>query len=296
MQANHSYWLGRYDDSLEYSRLEVEASGDPQSAEFLLRGAGMKGLVLSGLGRYEEALTAVETAISIANSMGRPANVVTNYSTGPLRDIFAADEAHARSSEIADRLGPSDFNMPWMNARADVIAADLIRGEYGRVEVAFPETYEDATNSLAWERWLVSGRLSAVRAELALAMKQPAEALTWAQRAKDMARVAARKKYEVIASMALGQALTASGLAEEATEELRAALAEADALGSPLYRWQTRAALADASRAVEGEDAADAHMTEAASIIREVLAALSPEHATGYAAAPQVAAVLAAVT
>ena len=238
----------------------------------------------------------VETAISIANAMGRPVNVVTNYSTGPLRDIFAADEAHARSSEIAGRLGPSDFNMPWINARADVIAADLIRGEYGRVEVAFPETFEDATNSLAWERWLVSGRLSSVRAELALAMKQPDEALTWARRALDMARVSGRKKYEVIASMTLGRALTASGLAGDATTQLRSAVAEADALGSPLYRWQTRAALAEAVRAVEGEDAADAHMTEAVAIIREVLAGLSPEHAAGYAAAPQVAAVLAAVS
>ena len=66
----------------------------------------MKGLVLSGLGRYEEALTAVETAISIANAMGRPVNVVTNYSTGPLRDIFAADEAHARSSASPAGSGP----------------------------------------------------------------------------------------------------------------------------------------------------------------------------------------------
>jgi class 3 adenylate cyclase/tetratricopeptide (TPR) repeat protein len=296
MQANHSYWLGRYSGALEFSRLEVEASGDPHSAEFLLRGAGMKGLVLSGLGRYEEALTAVESAISIANAMGRPVNVVTNYSTGPLRDIFAADEAHARSAEIADTLGPSDFNMPWMNARADVIAADLIRGEYGRVEAAFPETFEDATNSLAWERWLVSGRLCSVRAELALAMKRPDEALMWARRAMDMARAAGRKKYEVIATMTLGRALTASGLAEDATTELRSAFAEAEALGTPLYRWQVRAALADAIRTLDGEDAADARLHEAAGIIREVLAALSPDHAATYAAAPQVASVLDAVS
>jgi tetratricopeptide (TPR) repeat protein len=295
-QADHWYWAGGYEEALEFSHLEFAASGDPHSAEFLLRGAGMEGLVLSGLGRYEEALAAVETAISIANAMGRPANVVTNYSTGPLRDIFALEEAHGRSSEVAERLGPSDFNMPWMNARADVITADLLRGEYGRVEIAFPETFEDALNSLAWERWLVSGRLCAVRAELALAMKQPEDALAWSRRALEMARIANRKKYEVIAILTLGSALTASGLTGDATTELRTAVAEADALGSPLYRWQTRAALADAVRTVEGEDAADAHGLAAASIIREVLTDLSPEHAAGYAAAPQVASVLAAVS
>ena len=41
-----------------------------------------------------------------------------NYSTLPLREIFWLDEALERSALVADRLGPSDFNMPWMNARA----------------------------------------------------------------------------------------------------------------------------------------------------------------------------------
>ncbi len=297
MQANHRYWMGRYDGALEQSRLEFDASGvDPHSAEFLLRGAGMEGLALSGLGRYEEALAAVETAISIANSMGRPTNVVTNYSTGPLRDIFAVEEAHARSTEIASKLGPSAFNMPWLNARADVIAADLLLGEFGRVEVAFPATWDDARGSLAWERWLVSGRLCSIRAELALATKQPNDAVEWARRALEMARSAGRKKYAVIATTTLGAALSASGLAEHARTELRSAVEEADALGSPLYRWRARAALADAVRRLEGVDAADAHLVDAAGIIHEVVAGLSPEHAAGYAAAPRVAAVLDAVS
>ncbi|MEA2579452.1 MAG: hypothetical protein QOE83_344 [Actinomycetota bacterium] len=293
LQADHWYWAGRYDRALELTHLESEAAGvDPHSAEFLLRGAGMEGLTLAGLGRYEEALRAVETAISVARSMGRPTDVVTNYSTGPLRDIFALDEAHARSSEIAERRGPSSFNMPWINARADVIAADLLRGEYGRVETAFPQTWEDALGSLAWERWLVSGRLCSIRAELALATGHADDALTWARRARDMARVATRTKYEVIATMTIGSALSASGLAEEAVAELRTAVSAADALGSPLYRWQARAALAVSLRPLQGADAADTIAAEAAAILRDVIAGLSPERSAGYAAAPQVAAVL----
>ncbi|MEO8477358.1 MAG: adenylate/guanylate cyclase domain-containing protein [Actinomycetota bacterium] len=296
MQANHRYWMGRYDGALEQSQLAKEsAGGEPHSAEFLLRGAGMQGLAFAGLGRYEEAISAVETAISIARSIGRPIAVVTNYSTMPLRDIFAAEEAHTRSSAIADSLGPSDFNMPWINARADVIAADMMLGELGRVEATFPQAWEDAVNSLAWERWLVSGRLASVRAELALAMKQPEDAITWARRAQEMARGVGRKKYEVISTMTLGAALTLSGLAEDARTELRTAVAQAEALGSPLYRWQTLAALAEAVRKIEGVDAADALLAEAAAIIREVIAGLSQQHGVGYIAAPQVAAVLAAV-
>jgi tetratricopeptide (TPR) repeat protein len=293
MLTDQWYWVGRYDTALEQSRLEIAASGvDPRSAEFLLRGAGMEGLALSGLGRYEEALAAVESAVAIAISMDRPANVVKNYSTGPLRDIFAVEEAHARSSEVADTLGPSDFNMPWINARADVIAADVLLGELGRVEAAFPQAWDDALECLAWERWLVSGRLCSIRAQLALEMKRPDDAVTWARWALEMAVTAGRKKYEVIATTTLGAALSASGLAEEASAELRRAVAEADALGSPLYRWQSRAALAEAVRPLEGLDAADALLADAAGIIREVVAGLSPERGAVYAAAPQVAAVL----
>jgi hypothetical protein len=90
--------------------------------------------------------------------------------------------------------------------------------------------------------------------------------------------------------------LSATGLAEEPSRELRGAVAEADALGSPLFRWKTRVALADAVRPLEGLDAADAHLSDAAGIIREVVAGLSPARGAVYAVAPQVAAVLDAVS
>jgi hypothetical protein len=142
----------------------------------------------------------------------------------------------------------------------------------------------------------VTGRLCAIRAELALETKRIEDAVTWGRRALEMATSTGRKKYEVISRIALGGALSTSGLAEEARTELRVAVAEADALGSPLYRWQARAALADAVRPLDGVDVADARMAEAAAIIREVVAGLAPERGALYVAAPQVAAVLDAVS
>jgi len=296
LQADHAYWSGLYEEGLEMSRLESAAAGlDPHSAEFLLRGAGMEGLVLAGMGRYEEALAAVESAISTAVAMGRPANVVTNYSTGPLREIFALDEAHRRSEEIAGRLGPSDFNMPWMNARADLIAADLLLGEYGRVELAWPSAWDDAQGSLAWERWLVSGRLCHVRAELALAAKQLDDGLTWCRRSLEMAEGVGRRKYVVLSRTSLGRTLAASGELGGAAAEIRAAMELADTLGTPLYRWQTRAALARLELETGAGASGEARLLEAASIIREVAATLSPEHAAAYLAAPQVTEVMDAV-
>ena len=74
-----------------------------------------------------------------------------------------------------------------------------------------------------------------------------------------------------------------------AVVELRSAVEIADALGSPLLRWQARAALAVAlSRSSIGADP-DGPLQEAATIIRKVAASLAPERAKGYvAAAPAV--------
>jgi hypothetical protein len=88
----------------------------------------------------------------------------------------------------------------------------------------------------------------------------------------------------------LGQALTQQGHAKEAVDELERAVAIADRLGSPLVRWETRAALATAQRAA-GEDP-EAMLAGSTTIIREVAASLSPERADTYLAAPAVQAVL----
>jgi hypothetical protein len=84
--------------------------------------------------------------------------------------------------------------------------------------------------------------------------------------------------------------LTQQGLAEEAVSELERAVTIADQLGSPLVRWETRAALAVAQRAA-GTDP-EPRQAEAVAIIQEVASSLSPARAETYLAAPPVRAVL----
>ena len=274
MHANAHYWTGRYERALELSELSRAKGGlEPRSGEFLLRGAGQRALILAGLGRYEEALAAGDGAIEIARRIGRSDSVVMNYSTLPLREIFALEEARSRSEILNERLGPSDFNMPWMNARADLIGTLLLMGDLAAVERTLPTTWDDAVASEAWERWLITGRLAANRAELELALGRIDDAVTWSRRALELATGVHRRKYEVHARTTLGRALTAGGDAESATTELGSAVTLADELGSPLLRWQSRAALAAAERGVKGAAAkgagadAERHAREAAAII-----------------------------
>jgi class 3 adenylate cyclase/tetratricopeptide (TPR) repeat protein len=297
MHSDNFYWVGDYPRALEMSSSAAVAAGlDPHSAEYVLRGAGMKGLILAGMGRYEEALANAEAAIATARRMGRGDNVVTNYSTMTLRDIFWLDEAHDRSEMVVGRLGPSDFNMPWMNARADLIGADLLLGKLGDVERELPSAWDDAVASQAWERWLISGRLASVRAETEFQLGRLDDAVTWARRALELARPVRRRKYEAVALTTLGRSLAAQGLAEDAVGELGAAVAIADALGNPLLRWQTRAALGSAeSLSADTGAQGEERLREADKIIREVADGLAPERAARYLAAPQVVEVLSAV-
>jgi class 3 adenylate cyclase/tetratricopeptide (TPR) repeat protein len=290
MYANALYWAGSYERALEYSELAAEAGGlERRSAEFLLRGAGQRALILSSLGRYEDAVAAGDRAIETAQRMGRPANVVTNYSTLPLREIFAAREARLRSETVADALGPSSFNMPWINARADLVGAQVLMDDLDAVERSWSSLWDDALASGGWERWLISGRLAAYRAELDLASRRLDDALTWSGRAIELAEQGSRRKYLANAKTTLGRVLTAQGEGERATTELRSAVALADELGSPLLRWQARAALSAAERGVKGgSDDADTHAQEAIDIIHTVAKELTPEHAEVYLAAAPV--------
>jgi hypothetical protein len=106
-----------------------------------------------------------------------------------------------------------------------------------------------------------------------------------------MATSVSRRKYLAIARTILGRALTSQGLVQEATAELRSAVASADALGSPLFRWRSRAALATAARRANETDTETA-LLEAQGIIRDVAASLSPERGAVYLAAPEVVEVL----
>jgi class 3 adenylate cyclase/tetratricopeptide (TPR) repeat protein len=290
MHANALYWAGSYERALEYSEKAAATGGlEPRSAEFLLRGAGQRALIFAGLGRYEDAVAAGDAAIETAGRLGRPANVVTNYSTLPLREIFAAPEARLRSETVVDKLGPSSFNMPWINARADLVGAQVLMDDVDAVERSWSSLWEDAIASDGWERWLISGRLAAYRAELDLASARIDDALTWSTRAIELAEQGSRRKYLANARTTLGRVLTAQGDGERATAELRSAVVLADELGSPLLRWQSRAALAQAERGVKGAASrAEEHAREAAEIIQSVAAGLSPERAATYLAAARV--------
>jgi tetratricopeptide (TPR) repeat protein len=165
----------------------------------------------------------------------------------------------------------------------------MLMDDFAAMERSWPSLWDDALASGGWERWLISGRLAAYRAELDLASDRLDDALAWSGRAIELGEQGSRRKYLANAKTTLGRVLTAQGEGERATAELRSAVALTDELGSPLQRWQARAALSTAERGVKGgSDDADRHAQEAIDIIHAVAKELTPEHAEGYLAAAPV--------
>jgi tetratricopeptide (TPR) repeat protein len=284
------YWTGNYHRAVELSHAVREIAIDPNSVEARLRGRGLGGLALATLGRYEEALQSFDWAIAMGRELGRPVRVLLNYSTMALRDIQDFAEAKRRSEESLDGAPRAvSFHMPYMNAEVDLLHTDLLSGDVGAAEVRWRRNWDDVIATPAWERWFLGSKMAAFRAEIAVESGRAEEAAEWAVRAIEMTRTARRPKYEAVARVTLGRALSAMGRREDAIRELEAAVATGDRLGDPAFRWRARTQLARVLAAAGDEAKANDRHIEAARIIRDIESGLAPERARRFIASPHVA-------
>jgi hypothetical protein len=97
-----------------------------------------------------------------------------------------------------------------------------------------------------------------------------------------------------MARMILGTALVDLGRRDEGLSELRSAVDGADHLGTPSGRWQARAALGKALYATGDDAGAAAEYGQAARLIRDFAATLTPEHSASLLGAPPITEILSA--
>ncbi|HZO63225.1 MAG TPA: adenylate/guanylate cyclase domain-containing protein [Gaiellaceae bacterium] len=293
LHGNTAYWTSRYDRCLELSRQTRALAADIQSAEALLRGGGNQALALVGLGRHEEAIPIWDELLKLAQDHGRSPNVLLNYSAIAYRELYLLDEARRRSEEALELSANLAFSMPRQFAGSDLILTDLLRGDVGAAQAAWPARWEGINEATAWTTWLIAGRLAAARAEIALRAEPPESALEWSRRALEIARRTHRRKYEARSLTLLGQALTRLGRRGEALAALRDAVIVADELIGPPARWHARAALGEAAHELGDDETAAAASAEAAVLVEGFVATLAPERAAAVLAAEPVSRLLA---
>jgi class 3 adenylate cyclase/tetratricopeptide (TPR) repeat protein len=292
LHANTTCWAGHFDRSVELSRRTRAMATDVQSAESLLRGGGLEALALAGLGRHEEAIAIWDELFEVGRELGANPRVVLNYSALAYRELHDLDEARSRSEQAMELSAGMTFGMPMQFARSDLLFTQLLAGDVGGAQAAWPSLWEGAAHATGWTTWLIAGRLATARAEIALRAETPESAVEWARRAIEIAQRTRRRKYEARSLTIFGEALGKLGRRDEALAAVRAAVALTDELIGQPGRWRAREALGRMSHLL-GEDAAAAGAyAEAGDLIHSFAGTLAPPRAARFLAAPEISQIL----
>ncbi|HEU4942793.1 MAG TPA: tetratricopeptide repeat protein, partial [Gaiellaceae bacterium] len=292
LHADLTYWVGQYERSAGLSTQTRALAADVHSAESLLRGGGLEALALAGLGRHEEAIAIWDDLFRLARELDQNPRVILNYSALAYRELYDLDEARARSEQALELSAAEQFGMPRQFAGSDLLFTDLLAGDVGRAQAAWPSRWEGAEKATAWTTWLIVGRLLCARAEIALHAETPEAAAEWAERAIAVTRRTRRRKYESRSLTLLGQALARLDRADEALDALRSAIRIADDLVGPPGRWRAQAALGETAYALGDDDVAAEAYGEAARLVESFAATLAPERTERLVAAPAVREIL----
>src|SRR5918996_593122 len=173
------YWRGDYERVLTPGRLGAELGEEAAYVEGMISGPAHLGLGLAGLGRHEEALVAFEQAVTQGATFEvepRFTSRATAMWAGVLRELYELDDAR-RLDERAIALGEeARFPGSQVSGKIDLLMIDLLSGEVGHAETAWPSLWEAAGQTKGWHQWLWTTRLRHAKAEIALAAGRAEEA------------------------------------------------------------------------------------------------------------------------
>jgi tetratricopeptide (TPR) repeat protein len=242
--------------------------------EGMISGPAHVGLALAGQGRHEEALQAFEQAVAqgvMFEVEPRFTGRATAMWAGVLRELYELDDARTLN-ERAIALGEeARFPGSQVSGKIDILVIDLLRGDVGAAETAWPGLWDSAVQTKGWHQWLWTTRLLHAKAEIALASSRFDDAVAYARDAIVEAERYERRKYAQASRATLGRALHALGRPDDAVVELRDAVRRAEELIHPPAVWSSAAALARALADTGDDTAAD----EAAAAARRALVAFA---------------------
>jgi class 3 adenylate cyclase/tetratricopeptide (TPR) repeat protein len=290
-----NYWRGEYETALEHCRRAVALADEVHSAEGTFRALSDLGMILTGLGRHEEALAQFDRMVALFGEVeisARWASRGVNMAGGTYREIHDIASARARNREGAEMGARSGFAMAVIQGGIDDVFTDLLEGEVGRAEAAMPALWEKAAGAKGWHQWLMAGRLAEASAEIALAKGDGEGAARAAEEAIRQATDVPRLKYRTAARIALGSALLMLGETDRAVAGLREAVGDAEHLRHPPTIWRASVALGRALATNGDEAAAGAALERAAETVRSFAATLAPERADRLLAAEPVQEIL----
>jgi class 3 adenylate cyclase/tetratricopeptide (TPR) repeat protein len=283
------YWRGDYEHVAEPARRSSELGEDAAYVEAMISGPAHLGLGLAGLGRHEEALQALEQAVAQGATFEvepRFTSRATAMWAGVHRELLEIGDARALN-ERAIALGEeARFPGSQVSGKIDLLMLDVMTGEIGHAEAAWPPLWEAAAETKGWHQWLWTTRLLHAKAEIALLLGRAEDAATAALEAIGTAERYRRRKYVQASQLTLGRALGALGRSGEAIAEFERALTSAQTLAHPPSIWTAAAELARARAGAGDDDGAQKAAELARSTLGSFAAGLSETRRERFLASP----------
>jgi tetratricopeptide (TPR) repeat protein len=246
------YLAGRSHEAVELGRRAAEAARIARDTELRMYALTHYGLSLGAIGRYRDATRIFEEAREFGRKYGilPPLARATAMSGGfhlSVFDLDGAETIHMEARELARSL---NFKPTFVSSGIDLAFVHVRRHDVGQAEMLLPEVESAAAATPGWHEWLWKGRLSQVRAELALARGDASNAFDCAHSAIEYWRGNGRLKYEALGHITAARALRALGRTREAIAYASDALAVARPTSDPaLVLWTLNVLLA-----LDGDD------------------------------------------
>ena len=263
------YWAGRAEEAEAHARQAVDAARASDDPSFLLYALQHLGLILSGLGRFDDAVQVFDDARAFGRRCGALPLLAraTSMSVAPLMNLGDLTGATARAleaRELAHRVG---FEPALVSAGIDLLLIFARQHDPGRAEALLPVTADAVQKAGGWHGWKWNMRLSQASAELAIARGAWKDAVRAATLVVAQSQARHRPKYE-----ALGLATRARAAhhlhARSALKDAGAAVEVARRLGDP-------AVLLECLLASLEVDGTDARLGQARETARGILGAVS---------------------
>jgi tetratricopeptide (TPR) repeat protein len=277
------YWWGRPDEALRILQAIPEEAARVMFNR--LTNWWAQTLALGTRGDYDAALSLLQHMKTTSERLddtlmrARVLNTV-GWIYGELQDPGRAMAWNQASVEMIRSL--PDFPNPDVEMHARLNLGDnlVALGRPEEAETQF-QTVEAVTRSTRpsdrWMAWRYSQHLLHSYGELWLQRGDLDRALACADECLELANHFSSRKNVVKGRRLRGQVLLALGRADEAEQELSAALAAAIELGNPPQLWKTHVALGDLRRAQGRSAGARAAYAEALAVVERVAAGLADE-------------------
>jgi len=248
-------WRGNASRALEITEGIIDVFQSSYSHTVGSGGAFLRGMSLTDVGRYSEAIPLLNQYISITEQsevylwLGRLTNTLA-WTYSELYDLEKALQLNNKARENAIHLQDSPslvFLALEMQSQAEV---NLMENKYemGKIDETWDHLvqYEEISSTpeycLYRERWLT--RMNDLKGKIALERGDLDGAENIANECLQIAKDWRYKKYEGKAERLMGQILTAREAYDQAENHLRTALSKLEEVGNPKQLWITHTVLA----------------------------------------------------